>query len=558
MELRSHLRGDLETEQVTTAAVLARGSALARSSPGLVLALLVGFALSCWIFANVQDVWIDESTQLSGITLAFPDMLKWLAGENSNRFGVPGDRMPPVSYVIDWLWLRIGGPGELGFRLVHASIATAGLWVIARVTQARFGTWGAVACLLLLATSPNMLQLATEVRAYPIFFALTCLQLWLFLKLLEVRGSPELKLLAGFVVVSLLAVFTHFFGLVSTCAFLFALGLANIRDWQALAKILAAGGVIMAFAMGALPFVFAAAGISTASEVSGANAGDYATYLLRLILNPIHLLWPWAGAAYFLALALLLGTSAYAAMRRAMRRSVQPADWLWVVLGAGIAAVLAASVVAKGFNALKPSYSVWLIPVIAVLAASGMAELVRLRAWNGRGPFLVVGVLAVGGGFAIFQMLAHASLFVHGPRRAILNEVQGARGAAAVVYESGPDWSYAQIPIQFTTGGGLRQFVVRGAAGVDQPVIGKPATQLQSLEDALSQFSTVFLVHVKSRRHGELRACLDGACPSMPPFDATERLIASGTWQEARRHRQFGTYDVEIRTLVRVASARGS
>ena len=34
--------------------------------------------------------------------------------------------MPPLSYLIDWAWLRFYGPSELGFRIFHSLFVVAG------------------------------------------------------------------------------------------------------------------------------------------------------------------------------------------------------------------------------------------------------------------------------------------------------------------------------------------------------------------------------------------------------------------------------------------------
>src|SRR5215467_5936888 len=84
--------------------------------------LIAALSLELYVFARAQDIWLDESTQLSGITLNFWEMLRWLAGADPDRLGVPGDRMPPVSYLLDWLWLNVNGPSEIGFRLFHSAL----------------------------------------------------------------------------------------------------------------------------------------------------------------------------------------------------------------------------------------------------------------------------------------------------------------------------------------------------------------------------------------------------------------------------------------------------
>src|SRR6516165_12442891 len=87
----------------------------------IVAALFIALFLELYKFAHAQNIWLDETTQLSGITLSPWEMLRWLSGINADRFGVPADRMPPVSYAVDWLWLRLAGSSVIGFRLFHSA-----------------------------------------------------------------------------------------------------------------------------------------------------------------------------------------------------------------------------------------------------------------------------------------------------------------------------------------------------------------------------------------------------------------------------------------------------
>src|SRR6516164_1042699 len=55
----------------------------------IVAASIVAFSIEIYIFARVQDIWLDESTQLSGITLNIWELFRWLAGADQDRLGVP-------------------------------------------------------------------------------------------------------------------------------------------------------------------------------------------------------------------------------------------------------------------------------------------------------------------------------------------------------------------------------------------------------------------------------------------------------------------------------------
>ena len=109
------------------------GEGQAREAPGHARWSLIGpaaltllFLLLGIHFARAQNLWIDESTQLSGSRLPLATMVGWLTGHGPG-LGVPPDRMPPISYLVDALVWTSGCSTDLCFRLVHLAAAAAGL-----------------------------------------------------------------------------------------------------------------------------------------------------------------------------------------------------------------------------------------------------------------------------------------------------------------------------------------------------------------------------------------------------------------------------------------------
>src|SRR4051794_10429387 len=68
------------------------------------------------LFLPHQTLWIDETTQLSGLTLSPVEVVRWLMHPATHDFGVPGDRMPFLSYWLGWAWSRLFGLGETSLR----------------------------------------------------------------------------------------------------------------------------------------------------------------------------------------------------------------------------------------------------------------------------------------------------------------------------------------------------------------------------------------------------------------------------------------------------------
>ena len=206
--------------------------------------LLLAFIAELYFFSRQQEIWIDETTQLSGVQISFGDMLRWLGGTDPQRFGVPADRMPPISYALDWIWLRMNGPSEVGFRLFHSAIAFAGVFALVFISMMEVGVAAAVIALAFVAFSPKLIQVAVEIRAYPIFFFITCLEVAVFLHLVQKQPDrstrpPQMGHLLILGGLCIAAIYCHFYGVVSTCAFFLALALAFAGS---LARTNASGG----------------------------------------------------------------------------------------------------------------------------------------------------------------------------------------------------------------------------------------------------------------------------------------------------------------------------
>ena len=154
---------------MTTANSIQRPS---RYAPRELAALFACVLLAIMVpafFMPHQSLWVDETTQLSGLTLGPSEVTAWLAGTDPHRFGVPPDRSPPMSYWIGWGWSRV-------FGLTEASMRWLGVVLVAFATMLVFDAgrraWGCAAALtagLLFALSPNVVVNAVEIRSYPLF-----------------------------------------------------------------------------------------------------------------------------------------------------------------------------------------------------------------------------------------------------------------------------------------------------------------------------------------------------------------------------------------------------
>ena len=506
--------------------------------------IIVAFSIALLSFAKKQEIWVDETTQLSGITLKFGEMLRWLSGQDVGRFGVPGDRMPPISYILDWAWLRLFGTWELGFRLFHAAFLMAGIVVLAATARRNLGWAASLITLAILCLSPKMMAIGVEIRAYPIFFATTCAQTAVFARILKDRSAIDRSLLASFVAISTISIYSHFFGLVSSCAFFLTLGLAYIRRRTAIFELVAAFAIMTVSSVGILPFVSSAALNSRASD-EAANTHQYIVYGLKLFGDPANMISRPAAVLFFGGMLGLMLMSTICATTRMLKGRANSVDWLLIVVVAGVAATLGASLFVKSFDVLKETYSAWLFAPLALLAANGLTG---SRQWNGVYAIVIVMTIA-GAACSTYTFLAHASDFIHGPGRFVGALYDRAGPPKAVFYEvdAADGWSY--FPLVFSHKGQVPQYrATDGGAQVVRMVSGAIQPAPQATLMAATQYDNLILVDVRLRTYGDIRRCLASTsrCPKFHPGPVHEALITSGHWQEVAVDRQFGLYDTQV------------
>jgi len=508
--------------------------------------------LACGIhFALVQNIWIDESTQLSGATLGLGRLMTWLTGTREASFGVPPDRMPPISYLIDAACYRTVCAAPVAWRFLHLLFAVAGVGVATWTVARRWGLGAGLVTGLLLALSPKLTELGVEIRAYPIFFAITCVQIAMLLRMVE---GERLKpgQLGLFLLLGLASAYTHFFGLVSSMALftgLFATRATTIREAVSIA---AAAVLLVLLCLGLAPFIMTASAISGDAVQTDASGHGLVLYVLRLVAHPANVVSPIGAVLFFLPLVGLIAVAGvrvgqgFATAGFGYRR--EPIVALAVALVSGVAVTLLAAFVAKGFNPLKPTYSLWVLPVLAVLLGAVCARGAGRWARIAQGlAFLMLLGAAVG------QMLLmrHPGWFVHGPSSAIHAAVGADPSDTAVIYEG--DWGYGFFPTYYYYHQALDQWRIAPDGQLQKIGLGgdpAPADPAQ-----LATKRRIILVRITLRDYHDLRALRakgpekiggNGAAVSLPAGQPAFDHLA-----EAARAREPGLYWADIITYER-------
>lgn len=505
-------------------------------------------------FALVQNLWIDESTQLSGATLSVGRLFTWLTGVREPSFGVPPDRMPPISYLIDAACYRTACAAPVAWRLLHLLFAGAGVAVATWLVARRYGAAAGLVTGLMLALSPKLTELGVEIRAYPVFFAITCVQIaWLFRLIDAERLSP--RALGLFVLLGLLSAYTHFFGLVSSMALFTGLFVARARTMREAVGIAGGAVLLVVLCAGLAPFIMTASAVSGSAVETDRSGHGLVVYALRLVGHPANVLSPIGAVLFFAPLAGLVAVAAvriargFAGAGLSYRRD--PIVALAVALVSGLAVTLLAAVVAKGFNPLKPTYSLWVLPVLAVLLGAICAKQDRTRLTQIARALAVVMLIGAAWGQGLFER--YAGWFVHGPSSAIAAAVGDNPADTAVLYEG--EWGYGFFPTYYRYRGGLEQWRIAPDGEYQRIALGGDPTRADPA--ALATKRRIILVRITLRDYHDLRA-LRARGPDEAGKEAAALTLPTGQpafdhLTETARVALPGLYWADLKTYERTA-----
>lgn len=484
----------------------------------LVGLLALGFGIAAVYFATLQNIWIDETTQLSGLTLPPGRLFAWLSGTPEPGFGVPPDRAPPFGYLIDAACGRTLCATPFAFRLLHLALTLAGVGVLLAAMRRHQGAWPAAVSAAVLFLSPKLVVTAVEIRAYPLFFAIACVQIAL---LADLVAAPRLRpgRLSLFAVTCVLACYTHFFGIIATAALFAGLFAARVRTGREAAMIGGAGVAVALCWAGVLPFVTGATAIS-GQRMRAASLQALASFPFKLMTDIyVVLVAPLAGLMLltFAGLLLLAGVRALRSVAAGPARRWSPEAALLAALLLGLGVTVLASFVPLGFDPLVTGYSIWTFPVLAWLAGSACASTAspggRGLVRTGRGMAMAFGIAAA---LASATFLDRAAWFVHGPDAAIATAV-GPQPAGTAVIQRGA-WAFAYYPTIYRFHRRVPQWLISPDGSLHRLIAGRPDPAPAGM-DVLAPYRRVVLVDTRLRGALELRRLWRGTPPAaiVPP-----------------------------------------
>jgi hypothetical protein len=424
----------------------------------VVLALVVGASL----FLPRQSLWLDEATQMSGLSLDPVRVVRWLLGTERFDFGQFRDRTPPLSYWLGWAWSRAFGYGETSFRWFGVACVAVASALVFEAGRLAFGTVAGWAGGLLFSLSPAVVMWAVEIRAYPLFLLWSASAWYLLVRWQMGEDGPSWPTRAALALVLAGAVGTHYFGVVLSGAVLVALAVLDRREGRRLGPALGVGGVVAVAVAAIVPFVRTSVGLyrygpdrfaGTVRRLNGLKnllVGQVGHVTLTVV-RPVEVVALVAAAA----LVILAIWSIGIVRRRGAGLAIV------LALGAGLAAVAVAKLAMSRFDSATPSYNAWMRPGVCLLLVSGIASRAK------RTAIAACGMLIVAQAFGVYQLAAHGEHFAHGPHRAISEMIRRAgRGEVAVIHDDPSDRAiFISSPIRCEWGPRLEQYRLAASSG---------------------------------------------------------------------------------------------
>jgi hypothetical protein len=277
---------------------------------------------------------------------------------------------------------------------------------------------------------------------------------------------------------------------------LFACHVRTLRDLLRLG-VLSFGVLICS--IGLYPFVTSAAHVSGAENVAS-GLGPIVSLLPRVIAHPANMVSPPAAFLFFVSLVILIAISfagiATALWHSPSHRLGDPLIGVAVALLSGLLVTFCASRLVHGFDPLKPSYSGWMLPFIAILASSAVE---RPRWW---GSVIFVCLICTAS-WGEYVFLSNARFFVHGPERSI-NEALGGDPASSSIVYVGAGWPYGYFPLWYQYRGRVAQWLLSDDGQLHRITKGGGIENLPSPFAVLNGSKRVVVVAIQTRTYQSL------------------------------------------------------
>ncbi len=493
----------------------------------LLAALCAGLAVcAAAAFLPHQAIWGDEVTQLSGLTLGPLEVVRWLSGDGPGRFGVPDDRMPPLSYWAGRCWRIAAGDSQTALRWMGVLCVAAATVLVFFAAARAFGLAAGVAAGLLFGLSPNVAYQAVEIRAYPLFLLCSAAGFYFLTALVHARPGRRARALAGLACSGVLAFYTHYFGLM--LAFGLWIGaLAALRTQKAPFKPALWGmGVSGLAALGLIPMVLGALQVSSGSPGRPGDIHDILQLLYRLCVHPAMWMSPAVTIIALVAFALLGNVAA-----GAKRGETSAHKILALALAAGFAPVLVANFILTGLEVARPPYSDWMLPGLSIFIASAIAAKAPLLR---RAAYAATATLIACYAYGDYQLARHGAYFAHTPFNQLrpLVESLGPEKVAIVHDQGSEKFRGLYWPLYYTFGAELPQYLALENTAESALRVTRIAAKDAPLDPDALQYDYVVVMRSMGQRTGAIVRQIHHGDKPLGEGPVARTLDASRYWEK--------------------------
>jgi uncharacterized membrane protein len=167
----------------------------------------IALCLSLFVLIRFWDLtedclWFDEIFSLHAASMGYLELLRFIAADLIH---------PPFFYILLKIWITTFGDSTQSVRLFSLLFSTAAIFPVIKICRLQGMKNGELyLALFLLSVNGYFIHYSQTVRMYSLLIFLSTLSIYLFL--LHIK-NPEKKLTVCLVIVNLLLVYTHYYGL---------------------------------------------------------------------------------------------------------------------------------------------------------------------------------------------------------------------------------------------------------------------------------------------------------------------------------------------------------